>query len=76
MDWLLSDFEIIPANAEVFRNARALGMDDFEDAVVAASAEAAKCDHIATRNVADFAKSKVPAIHPADFLASYSIKHS
>ena len=33
-------------------------------------------DHIATRNVADFAKSKVPAIHPADFLASYSIKHS
>ena len=43
-------------------------MTDFEDCVVAASAEAASCDHIVTRNVADFAGSPVPALPPAEFL--------
>lgn len=43
-------------------------MTDFEDAVVAASAEAAGCDYVVSRNVPDFAGSPVPAVTPADFL--------
>ena len=38
LDWLLGNFAVIPADAAVFRFARTLGMEDFEDAVVAASA--------------------------------------
>ena len=69
IDWLLDTFEIVPAGTDVFRRAKALGMDDFEDAVVAAGAEASHCEFIVTRNMADFAKATVPAIPPAEFLA-------
>ena len=41
------------ADAAVFRLARTLGMDDFEDAVVAASAKLSGCDYVITRNVQD-----------------------
>jgi hypothetical protein len=42
---------------------------DFEDAVVASVAEAAKSDYVVTRNVSDFTGSPVPALTPTDFLA-------
>jgi len=68
VDGLLADFTILgPDNALLLR-ARALPMSDFEDNVVAAVAEASKCDYIVTRNVTDFAGSPVPAITPTDFL--------
>ena len=69
LKWLLDSFEIVPADVSVFRRAMSLGISDYEDAVVAASAEAWKCDYIVTRNIADFAKSSIPAIQPAEFLA-------
>jgi predicted nucleic acid-binding protein len=69
LDWLLGNFAVIPADAAVFRFARTLGMEDFEDAVVAASAATSGCAHIITRNVADFQKSPVPALQPAEFLS-------
>ena len=71
LDWLLDSFEVVPADAQVFRQAKALGMDDYEDAVVAASAELSKCDFIVTRNVYDFAKAKVPVVNATEFLASF-----
>lgn len=43
---------------------------DFEDAIVVETAIAANADYIITRNVRDFSKSPVVAIHPADFLQS------
>ena len=60
----------MPADEAVFRKAMSLGISDYEDAVVAASAEASKCDYIVTRNLADFAKSNIPAVQPAEFLAT------
>ena len=67
-DGLLADFGIVGPDKTILSRARSLPMTDFEDCVVAASAEAAGCDHVVTRNVADFAGSPVPALTPADFL--------
>ena len=68
VEGLLADFGIVGPEKPIFTRARSLAMADFEDGVVAAAAEAAGCDHVVTRNVADFAGSPVPAITPADFL--------
>jgi predicted nucleic acid-binding protein len=74
IDELLSVFTIYPADTLIFKRARALLFADFEDAVVAAIAEASKCDFIITRNVADFGGSPVIALSPADFLAHIAAK--
>jgi predicted nucleic acid-binding protein len=68
VDWHLGRFQISHLDTVIFRRARRLGMSDFEDAVVAASAEGSQCSWIVTRNTSDFAASPVPAITPADFL--------
>jgi len=68
VDWHLKHFRIPPLDETVFKQARTLGMDDFEDAVVAASAQQLGGDWIVTRNVGDFRNSPVPAISPTDFL--------
>ena len=49
---------------------RAMEMDmgDFEDALIAQCAKKIKADYIVTRNIKDFAKSKVKPILPEDFL--------
>jgi len=68
VDWLLTHFDIAVADKTIFRRARQLAIADFEDGVVAALAEATKCDYVVTRNVADFAGSPVPPLTPTDFL--------
>ena len=68
IDWLLGLCDPCPCDRRVFQRARSLPLADFEDAVVVASAEAAKCDYIVTRNVQHFRESPVPAITPVDFL--------
>ena len=68
VDGLLADFEVIGPDNTLLLRARALPMSDFEDNVVAAVAEASRCDYIVTRNVPDFAGSPVPAITPTDFV--------
>ena len=68
VDALLVDFSIVGPEKAILTRARSLPMADFEDGVVAASAEAVGCDHVVTRNVADFAGSPVPALTPGDFL--------
>lgn len=49
---------------------RSLKLDfgDFEDAMIAAAAEASEMDWILTRNGDDFRNSPVPALSPGDFL--------
>ena len=61
-------FKVARCGAEEFRTARNGDVDDFEDAVVASSALAKKCEAIVTRNVAHFAASPVPPVAPSAFL--------
>ena len=69
IDWLLGSFSIAPADKVVFLRARTLAMADFEDAVIAASAESCRCDFILTRNLQDFAGSPIPALSPEEAIA-------
>ncbi len=68
VDWLLTHFGVAPVGREELIRARALGWDDFEDAVVAAAAESNGSSLIVTRNVRDFAGSPVAAVTPEEFL--------
>ena len=67
VDWILTTFRIARCGAPQFRTAQACEIDDFEDAVVAASAVAEKCSAIITRNTGHFASSPVPAVTPSAF---------
>lgn len=68
LDGLLGDFAIHPVDKANFQRARQLPLSDFEDAVVAVTAEVTRSDFIVTRNVADFVGSSIPAITSIDFL--------
>lgn len=70
VDWLLRHFRTLPATHADLMRARVLGWRDYEDAVVAATAESAHCEAIITRNVKDFAGSPVPPLTPEEYLAS------
>lgn len=71
VDKLLAWARVADAADANARAARTLGFDDFEDALQAVSAEACGADCIVTRNQADFAKSKVIALSPTEFLAQF-----
>ncbi len=73
VDRVLRQFQIGNLDAAGWQRARQLAMDDFEDAAVATVAEASGSVFIITRNVADYAKSPVPAITPADFLSQHAL---
>jgi predicted nucleic acid-binding protein len=45
-----------------------LGVADFEDSILAATARREKAEYIITRNERDFSQSPVPAVSPADFI--------
>ena len=70
---VVNDLVMVPrvaaVDGPVLRRALALGWPDFEDAVVAAGAEAAGCDWIATRDSRGFPDSPVPAVDPATALS-------
>ncbi len=67
--WLLQHFVIAEVTAEQLYRALSLGWDDFEDAVVAASAETQGCEALITRDLGGFVESPVPAMTPEEFLA-------
>jgi len=48
-------------------------ISDYEDALVDSVASRICCDHILTRNIADFSCSKVPAVTPEEYLDKYCI---
>lgn len=68
LDKILAWAEVASVTDYDARNARLLGMKDFEDALQAISAEACSADLIITRNVKDFEKSRVKAVTPKEFL--------
>ena len=66
---LIATGEIVPFDHETAQRSLKLNFDDFEDAMIAATAEAAGMDCIVTRNGDDFEKSPVRALSPEAFLA-------
>ena len=70
LDFLLNNFTVVQCNAKILAAARLLEFNDYEDAVVAVSAQKARCHYIVTRNPRDFVRSPVPAITPSEFLAT------
>lgn len=62
-------FEFTDLSASDLSHAAELGWDDFEDAVQSVTAERIRADYIITRNIKDFAKSKVIAFTPSELLA-------
>ena len=65
---LLRFVHVAPTTTASFMTAAGLEKTDLEDAMQVAAALAAKAEAIATRNVADFARSPIPALPPADVL--------
>jgi predicted nucleic acid-binding protein len=65
---LLDLYSIVDTTSYDIHRGLSLPMADFEDSVLAASAERAGADFILTRNVGDFASSPVKAISPKEFL--------
>lgn len=62
-------FEFANFNTSDLAHAAELEWDDFEDAVQSVTAERIHADYIITRNVRDFAKSKVVAFTPSELIA-------
>lgn len=62
-------FEFADFNVSDITHATELEWDDFEDAVQSVTAERVHADYIITRNVRDFAKSKVVAFTPSELIA-------
>lgn len=67
-------FGLVDTYAEDCINALHNGMSDFENAVMSESAYRIKADCIITRNIKDYAKSKVPAVTPAEFLMKLEVQ--
>jgi len=61
---LLTVFGVAEVTGAVLRRALTLGWPDFEDAVCAAAAEAARCDAIVTRDPSGFPRSPVEVFDP------------
>lgn len=59
-------FTIADLRADDLKNAADMGFKDYEDAVQSACAFRIRADYIITRNVRDFAESKVAAIKPSE----------
>ena len=74
IDWLLALFKVADCGTDEFKAARASGIDDYEDAVVVASAQKTGCDCIVTRNTVHFKDPSVPVMTPADFAAKFGTK--
>ena len=62
-------FEFADFSASDLSRAAELNWDDFEEAVQSVTAERVHADYIITRNVRDFAKSKVVAFTPSELIA-------
>jgi len=58
----------VDTKAVDIQEALKLNFNDFEDAVIAATASREGADYIITRNAGDFNNSPVPAMTPTDFL--------
>lgn len=66
---LLSVFRAASVDTRVLRQALALPLPDFEDAVCAACAVSTKCDAIVTRDSAGFRNAPISVLDPASAVA-------
>jgi predicted nucleic acid-binding protein len=73
VDRILAWAQVPMAGDAEVRDARAMGLPDFEDALQAASAKASGADWIVTRDGSGFRGSPVPVISPTDFLLRYPV---
>ena len=62
-------FEFVELSVSDLSYAAKMKWDNFEDAVLSATAERTHTDYIITRNIRDFKKSSVMALTPAEFIA-------
>jgi len=62
-------FEFADFSASDLSRAAELNWDDFEDAVQSVTAERIHANYIITRNVRDFARSRVIAVTPSELIA-------
>lgn len=69
LDALSLVFEFVDFNVSDLSRAAELAWNDFEDAVQSVMAERIHADYIITRNVRDFARSKVMAFTPSELIA-------
>jgi predicted nucleic acid-binding protein len=69
-DLLASTTVATVGHAEALRAAE-LPMNDFEDAMQIAAAEACTADAIVTRNVQDFSSCTIPVYTPEDFVKAF-----
>lgn len=69
LDRLSLIFYIADLKADDLRKAAAMNFKDYEDAVQSACAVRMRADYIITRNVKDFAGSRVMALKPSEFLS-------
>lgn len=65
----LGFLQVASVDAECVREACLRGWDDFEDCLVAVTAERCRADVLLTRDVAGFRRSAVPAMTPDEYLA-------
>ena len=65
---LLSLFEVAPVNRIVLENALNPKFTDFEDSVLHEAACHAGAEHILTRDIAGFKKSKIPTYTPRELI--------
>lgn len=70
VDWLLARFRVAPVSSTDLVRARALALNDYEDAVVVAAAEQAECQVIVTRNIGDFKGAPIAVSTPEEYLVS------
>ena len=59
-------FRFADFTASDLSKAAALKLENYEDAIQSVTAERVRADYIVTRNVRDFARSRVPARTPAE----------
>ncbi|WP_029523038.1 PIN domain-containing protein [Persephonella sp. KM09-Lau-8] len=68
IDLIFSLFEMATVNRTVLETARKLDFNDFEDAVIYASAIHSNCDVLITRNMKNFKADDIPIYEPEEFL--------
>ena len=62
-------FEFTEVSPSDLMRAAQLSWNDFEDAIQSITAERIHADYIITRNVRDFAKSRITALTPSELIA-------
>jgi len=72
MQLTFSAFELTPVNPSFIQSAFSTHFTDLEDALQYQCALHAKSSVIITKDLGDFFDSKIPVVHPIDFVSRYN----